>query len=805
MVNTKTNDTAPITPLRRSSWITLPARRFLAALPALVAGFALLRIGGLIEGWPPGGTTHGAALVAGAFADDFLAFGRYLPVLFLVSWPMLALPSKRARLLSIGVLWSTITLGQFGLTGYFLITRVPLGADLFSYSWNEIKTAAAGGYQPEPVLVAAEAAAMTALWLGLIWRIGHRERLPSSRATAAIFTLGIALFLLAPHELPLAAETEYVHDLRLPKLAAFFDNSRGAIASDLLLATSTHSLRNGPPAGGPILGFDYLDPRYPFLHAEHTPDVLGMDFPERGHVPPNFVFLIVEGLGRSFSGPDATLGSFTPFLDRLAARSLYFENFLSGQGRTFAVLPTVFGSLPYGKEGFAGLRDRMPDQPTLLSVLKKQGYRTRFFCGWNPNFDNETGFLRRQGVDEIYGVRDFGRLPPAKGYWGFEDGDLVSFVLAHEWHPPSSPFVDIVQTITMHTPYWFPGQRHYYLRLERRLDELGITANQRSRYREQRAIYTSILYTDDALRRYFREAAKQPWFSNTIFLITGDHRLPEIPEGEWIDRYHVPLIVYSPMLAKPRLIKAVSSQFDITPSILAFLSKNYGLRSPPQVTWVGSGLDLGTTFRNVHEIPLKQTKATFNAFVHGRWALSRNMLYRLHDGMDAEPTPNGEMLAELRTRFRAFRAANDEFSRSYLLMPKNAATQLVSYDESRRAPVISVATKRRPRLMIRDVQVVILGRGRSLDIEVAATNSGRHASPRLAPLAVMETTRGGELRESYGTPLQIPGPGESHQRISMPIDDVPTGQYYLAVILSDPDKGGRIGDGRFHIPVTVAR
>jgi phosphoglycerol transferase MdoB-like AlkP superfamily enzyme len=65
--------------------------------------------------------------------------------------------------------------------------------------------------------------------------------------------------------------------------------------------------------------------------------------------PPNLVFIIVEGLGRNFSGPGARLGSFTPFLDELAGRSLYFENFLSGQGRTFGVLTTVFGSLPFGE------------------------------------------------------------------------------------------------------------------------------------------------------------------------------------------------------------------------------------------------------------------------------------------------------------------------------------------------------------------------------------------------------------------------------------------------------------------------
>ncbi len=803
MVSVKADDPAPATSQGKRSWIVLPARRFLAALPALIVGFAVLRLGGLTEGWPPGGSGHGVSLVAGAFADDLLALGRYLPALFLVSWPILALPSKRARLMAIGSLWSVLTMAQFGLTGYFLITRVPLGADLFRYSWSEIKTSAAGGYHPEPVLVLTEVVALALIWLVLRWRIGHREHLPSSRATAATLTLSVALFFLAPHELPLAAETEYVHDLRLSKLAAFLDSNRGALAADLFSGPPTGNSGKGIGRGGPILGFRYLDPHYPFLHAEQTPDVLGAEFAGSRNVPPNFVFLIVEGLGRSFSGTGATLGSFTPFLDSLAAHSLYFENFLSGQGRTFAVLPTIFGSLPYGKEGFSALGNRMPDQPTLLSILKEQGYRTRFFCGWDPNFDNETGFLQRQLVDEIYGVHDFGRNPPPQSYWGFEDNDLVSFVLAHEAHAISKPFVDIIQTITMHTPYWFQGQKHYYPQLERRLDELGIPADQRSRYRNQRAIYTSILYTDDALRRYFHEAAKQPWFRNTIFLITGDHRLPEIPEGEWIDRYHVPLIVYSPMLTKPRRVKAISSQFDIAPSVLAFLSKNYGLNSPPRVTWVGSGLDLGMTFRDVHEIPLMQTKATFNSFVHGLWAVSRNALYRLHDGMDAEPAQNPAMLTEVEARFRAFRAANDEFLRTDRLMPRSAATQLASYAEVKRASVVSVKAKAGPTLAISEVRIAT-SRRRQLAVDMTATNSGQRDSPALVPIAVIETDRGKELLESYGIPLPIPRHGKMHQRIALNTEHVPAGHYYLAVILADPNKGGRVGDGRFHIPITIA-
>src|SRR5690606_18794789 len=56
-----------------------------------------------------------------------------------------------------------------------------------------------------------------------------------------------------------------------------------------------------------------LDPDYPFLRREQTPDTLGPYFsPTSDGRPPNVVLIIVEGLGRSFSGPRAALGSFTP-------------------------------------------------------------------------------------------------------------------------------------------------------------------------------------------------------------------------------------------------------------------------------------------------------------------------------------------------------------------------------------------------------------------------------------------------------------------------------------------------------------
>ena len=96
------------------------ARRFLAALPAFALGLVLLRLAELAEGWPPGATAGAGSLtVAAAFAQDLLVLGRFLPALFLISLPVLALRTQRVRFWGIGIFWSALLLVQLGLVAYF--------------------------------------------------------------------------------------------------------------------------------------------------------------------------------------------------------------------------------------------------------------------------------------------------------------------------------------------------------------------------------------------------------------------------------------------------------------------------------------------------------------------------------------------------------------------------------------------------------------------------------------------------------------------------------------------------------------
>lgn len=773
------------------------ASLFLKLLPSLLLALLCLRAVELAAGMQTGADfTVIAGIAATALGQDLATLARYLPVLFLCSFPFLLFRSPQARLWGLGLAWSLALLVQTSLVQYFLTARVPLGADLFAYSLSDIHKTVQGGSGTNPALIAGLLLALSMLGTLLVF-LGRRPR-PAAPPRAASVVLGFSLlvmFFMPGRPGFSGAGEEYAYDLSLNKAAFFFDDSLS-----YLLPARPRAAPGAAAGATADNGFHYLNPEYPFLRSEQTPDALGPYFKIKPGSPPNLVFVIVEGLGRSFSGPGAALGSFTPRLDELADKSLYWENFLAVQGRTFGVLPSIFGSLPFGAKGFADLGERMPAHTSLLTVLKGHGYRLKFYCGFDLDFENIRAFLSRQGVDAAVGEAEFGAGYQRSNSWGYADGELVSRALAGDASDPKQPYVSVLKTTTMHTPYTFLGQPAFGARLESRLDELGVAEKRRGAYRAFSKMYTSILYADEAVGRFLEESKKNPAYQNTIFVITGDHRLPEIPMGTRIDRYHVPLLICSPLLKAPARIKAVSSHFDLAPSLLAFFSRNYGLKRPLAVTWLGSGLDMDASFRNLHDIPIKQTKTNLVDFVSGTWYLNQDTLYKLKDGMGAEPVRDEAALASVRARFDAFRAANDKFAGSLALIPKWVPGQ-EAVKAAARPPVPAAA----PAVFsVDEVRAPGEAQAGKLTIEAVFSNTGKAGSGAFVPLVVLLSPDGRQLSESYG-PLQLLDPGgKVSLKLQVKSQGVPPGKYFLAVVPSHPRTGKRVGSGKFHIPVVLS-
>ncbi|MEK6672541.1 MAG: LTA synthase family protein, partial [Nitrospirota bacterium] len=455
-------------------------------------------------------------------------------------------------------------------------------------------------------------------------------------------------------------ETEFSYNLALNKMTFFAGESYAYFARSTKEDVHAMNLHNerGP---GHAPAFQYVNPEYPFLRTDETPDVLGEFFNVNADRPPNIVFILVEGLGKAFSGPNAYLGSFTPFLDDLAGKSLYWENFLASQGRTFAALPSVLASLPFADKGFSDLGQRMPKHLSLMSILKHSGYRTRYYSGSDLDFDNERFFLKQQGVDILIGVDDYGHnyVKSPDTSWGYPDRELMRKALEMDQQDLQQPYISFVQTISMHTSYSIPDQGKYIRLFEERMDRLGFDETQKERHRTYKEIYSTIMYTDEALRFFFEEYAKLPAYGNTIFIITGDHRLPEIPLSTKIDRFHVPLIIFSTMLRRTAHIESISSHLDITPSLLAFLKKNYNIDVPSTVSWVGSGLDTDPSFRNIHQYPLKHTKNNLIDYISGMYFIDQDILFSIGKYMDLEPIQDEGKRNEMIAEFNRYKSMND--------------------------------------------------------------------------------------------------------------------------------------------------
>jgi phosphoglycerol transferase MdoB-like AlkP superfamily enzyme len=87
-------------------------------------------------------------------------------------------------------------------------------------------------------------------------------------------------------------------------------------------------------------------------------------------------------------------------------------------------------------------------------------------------------------------------------------------------------------------------------------------------------IHKCIRYTDMALREFFRTAEKQPWYKNTIFVLTSDHtNLSDHKEYQTdLGVYSAPIIIHDPSgEIAPGRSRHIAQQIDIMPTLLSFM------------------------------------------------------------------------------------------------------------------------------------------------------------------------------------------------------------------------------------------
>ena len=578
------------------------------------------------------------------------------------------------------ILFSTVLLLiQLSLSQYYITSLVPLGADLWGYSWADIQqTVGSSGGVPISLIIATSLIVICNVLL--ITLLAKKIRVGLFPRILILFMWTVSLFTnvnsIISEWMP---AKEVGNNLSINKSYFFFNSSWKHFFLQKetidIYASNYLGLEINQIGDSKLAKYQYLDEsNYPFLHkVDSSKDVLSSFF-NQSNQKPNIVILIVEGLGRAFTNSGAYLGNFTPRLDSIAQKSLYWENFLSEGGRTFAVLPSLISSLPFAKNGFNELGDAMPGHFSLINLLQKNGYKSSFFYGGNASFDNMGNFLLKNKIDHINDEKNFpigySKMPSSSsGFsWGYGDKELFNNYLTSNQDSLQS-YLNIVLTVSTHSPFLINEQEKYLQAFESRMTELGIPEDRKNEYRNFKYQYASILYMDDAIGSFLQSYQSRPDFKNTVFLITGDHRMPEIPMSSKLDRYHVPLIIYSSLLKKSTKFSSISTHFDIAPSLLAWLQKQYKLQLPDTVAWMGSGLDTARNFRNIHAYPFMQTKTDIVDYVEGGFWLNQNNLFEINSNMNLMPVSNELKSKQLKAGFNKFKLKNEQFIGSLKLIP----------------------------------------------------------------------------------------------------------------------------------------
>ncbi len=402
--------------------------------------------------------------------------------------------------------------------------------------------------------------------------------------------------------------------------------------------------------------YPYLD--YPFYRRADYQDVLGTFLRKtESDVKPNFVFIIVESLGQCLTGVENPTVSFTPFIDSLKNESLYWKNCLASTERTFGVLPAIFASAPHGRKGFAYRYSSMPPHNSLLKDLKNNDYDISYYYGCYRDVDRYDNFLVANEIEKIFVPEqgsvdeDIYNLMRENNRWGLDDKDLFDIVINDRKSSDNDkPFVDIIMTLSTHEPFIIlENQDKYELMAKDFIEKnTSVCKTEKNAVLKNLNVFACYLYMDECVKNLINSYKKMGKYDNTIFVITGDHRMGMLNTGNVLRSFNVPLLIYSPLLKENKQMKSVVSHYDITPTINAYLSNNYDYQVDEYCHWIGKSLDTVKDFRSDIRQAFMLNNRDIVDYLNGKYFLCRKNLYEIDENLELDKIENPDLYEKLK-------------------------------------------------------------------------------------------------------------------------------------------------------------
>jgi arylsulfatase A-like enzyme/cytochrome c-type biogenesis protein CcmH/NrfG len=274
--------------------------------------------------------------------------------------------------------------------------------------------------------------------------------------------------------------------------------------------------------------------------------------------PLNVVIITIDTLRADHLGCYGYKQIRTPNIDALASESARFERAYTPVPVTLPAHTVIFtGTYPVfsGMHDFSGNKLN-PKQPTLASVLKRQGFTTGAVIG-SAVLDSRFGL--NQGFDFYYDHFDFNRLQESNLEEMERPGNVVADV-ALDWLGKNrqNKFFLWMHLYDPHYPYRPPPP-----------------------YSEQykdRLYDGEIAFADVQVGRLISFLKANNIYRNTLIVLTGDHGESLGEHGEKTHGFfiynatlHVPVIIHLPGSASTKTVSELVSLADLMPTVLQAL------------------------------------------------------------------------------------------------------------------------------------------------------------------------------------------------------------------------------------------
>jgi len=269
--------------------------------------------------------------------------------------------------------------------------------------------------------------------------------------------------------------------------------------------------------------------------------------------PLNLVIVLEESLGATFV---QSLGGLpvTPELEKLKGEGWWFEQlYATGTRSVRGIEAVIAGFPPTPARSVVKLSLAQQNFYTLAAGLGQQGYHTEFVYGGEAHFDNMRSFFTGNGFQSV--VDQAQMKPKFVGSWGASDEDLFDKSLERlkHLHGQGKPFFSLIFSSSNHEPFEFPDGKI----------SLHDPAKQ--------TVNNAVKYADFALGKFIREAKKQDYWKDTVFLIVADHDNRVYGNSLVpIKKFHIPGLILGADI-QPKRIATIASQVDLGPTLLSLL------------------------------------------------------------------------------------------------------------------------------------------------------------------------------------------------------------------------------------------